>query len=139
MSLRGLLLVVCLVGALATELTFDMEPHERQCFKEMIEKDLDVTVEYQVRPIPAATLTHQVIYGGRLDVDMDVEFQDSILHSEKGQQAGSFTFKAEHTGEYRFCFRFFDASQTSHEAMRCPLWPTRRSMLMCSRVRRCPF
>ena len=40
-------LCVC-ACAKATELTFDMEPHERQCFMEHVVKDVDVTVEYQV-------------------------------------------------------------------------------------------
>lgn len=44
-----LLWALVLAVASATELTFDMEPHERQCFTEVVEKELDVTVEYQVR------------------------------------------------------------------------------------------
>jgi hypothetical protein len=42
----GTLIFFALVAlSSATELTFDMEPHERQCFMEVVAKDLDVTVE----------------------------------------------------------------------------------------------
>ena len=43
-----LLLVVADLGK-ATELTFDMGPHERQCFFEVAQKDDPVSFEYQVR------------------------------------------------------------------------------------------
>ena len=44
--LVALLLLVALVNG--TELTFDMEPHEKQCFMEHVKQFADVTVEYQV-------------------------------------------------------------------------------------------
>jgi hypothetical protein len=48
MKLALLFVALALGLAAATELTFDMEPHERQCFLEEAAKDVDITVEYQV-------------------------------------------------------------------------------------------
>ncbi len=101
------LLVALAALGRATELTFDMLPHERQCFMEVVEKDVDVTVEYQV-PCAMATswVIAQVVYGGRLDVDLEVVFDSEVVHSEKGKQTGTYTFKSERSGEYQFCFRY---------------------------------
>lgn len=48
MGLAVLALAMCLSAVQSTELTFDMKPHDEECFFEEIEKGTDVTIEYQV-------------------------------------------------------------------------------------------
>eukprot|EP00035_Acanthoeca_spectabilis_P021246 m.437162 g.437162 ORF g.437162 m.437162 type:complete len:208 (-) comp18071_c0_seq1:131-754(-) len=86
------------VGVVAgTELTFEMGPHEEQCFHELIEESQLVTVEYQV------------IYGGHMDIDVEVKMYPhnggaEVLFHEAKSETGSHTFNAKQTGEFTFCF-----------------------------------
>eukprot|EP00054_Salpingoeca_dolichothecata_P037439 m.10922 g.10922 ORF g.10922 m.10922 type:complete len:204 (+) comp7519_c0_seq1:46-657(+) len=75
-----------------TELTFDMNPSEEQCFMEDIKGGVSATLEYQV------------VYGGRLDIDVKIIHNNEVLHQERKSQAGSHHFTAGETGEYQFCF-----------------------------------
>eukprot|EP00051_Salpingoeca_urceolata_P027579 m.482208 g.482208 ORF g.482208 m.482208 type:complete len:203 (+) comp22459_c0_seq1:133-741(+) len=80
------------LSASASELTFEMDPHAKQCFYEEIAKDTDVTLEYQV------------IYGGRMDVDVSITYGDNVIFEEQRAQEGSHDFRAKKAGEYTVCF-----------------------------------
>ena len=47
-GVRAAVLLAVLSVALGAELTFDMKPHEENCFYEEVTKGTEVTVEFQV-------------------------------------------------------------------------------------------
>ncbi|EDQ85422.1 uncharacterized protein MONBRDRAFT_29319 [Monosiga brevicollis MX1] len=75
-----------------SELTFDMSPHQEQCFYEQVERGVSVSVDFQV------------VYGGRLDIDVEVREGQNIIWSQQRAQSGDHTFTATRTGEHAFCF-----------------------------------
>eukprot|EP00088_Acartia_fossae_P068989 TRINITY_DN8886_c0_g1_i1.p1 TRINITY_DN8886_c0_g1~~TRINITY_DN8886_c0_g1_i1.p1 ORF type:complete len:217 (+),score=18.71 TRINITY_DN8886_c0_g1_i1:77-727(+) len=78
---------------LSVELTFELPDSAKECFYEVIEKDTESTLEFQV------------VTGGHYDVD--VELRDpmkNVLYKEVKKQYDSFTWTAERTGEYVACF-----------------------------------
>jgi len=77
----------------SVELTFELPDSAKECFYEVIEKDTESTLEFQV------------VTGGHYDVD--VELRDpmkNVLYKEVKKQYDSFQWKAERTGEYAACF-----------------------------------
>jgi hypothetical protein len=77
----------------SVELTFELPDSAKECFHEIIEKDTESTLEFQV------------VTGGHYDVD--VELRDpmkNVLYKEVKKQYDSFQWKAERTGEYIACF-----------------------------------
>jgi len=77
----------------SVELTFELPDSAKECFYEVIEKDTESTLEFQV------------VTGGHYDVD--VELRDpmkNVLYKEVKKQYDSFQWKAERTGEYVACF-----------------------------------
>ncbi|CAF3384109.1 unnamed protein product [Rotaria socialis] len=76
-----------------TELTVVVLANQRECFHEMLEKDVTVEIEYEV------------LAGG--DSDINYWFyspENRILQTEFKKHDGHQTLKLEETGEYRFCF-----------------------------------
>jgi len=96
--LRALSLVLLTLSLLfriseSVELTFELPDSAKECFYEVIEKDTESTLEFQV------------VTGGHYDVD--VELRDpmkNVLYKEVKKQYDSFQWKAERTGEYVACF-----------------------------------
>ena len=88
------LLLTAIVGtALSVEMTFTLQEHEVQCFHEVIPKDKEFTLEYQV------------ISGGHFDIDCHMASPNSkTLYKEQRKQYDSFTHKTVEAGEYTFCF-----------------------------------
>lgn len=77
----------------SVELTFELPDSAKECFHEIIEKDVESTLEFQV------------VTGGHYDVD--VELRDpmkNVLYKEVKKQYDSFQWKADRTGEYIACF-----------------------------------
>ncbi|CAF2065786.1 unnamed protein product [Rotaria magnacalcarata] len=75
------------------ELTIIVPANQRECFHEILEKDVTVEIEYEV------------LAGG--DSDISYWFyspENRILQSELKKHDGHQTLKLEETGEYRFCF-----------------------------------
>lgn len=84
-------LVVRLTGSV--ELTFELPDSAKECFHEIIEKDTDVTLEFQV------------VTGGHYDVDVEItDPMKNSIYKEVKKQYDSFQWKAERTGEYIACF-----------------------------------
>ncbi|WAR29254.1 TMED7-like protein [Mya arenaria] len=75
-------LAMYLCIAYANELTFELPDNEKQCFFESVEKGVESTLEFQV------------ITGGHYDV----------LYKDVKKQYDSFTWKAEESGVFKFCF-----------------------------------
>ncbi|KAK7584246.1 hypothetical protein V9T40_005209 [Parthenolecanium corni] len=75
------------------ELTFELYDNARDCFYEVIEKNISVTLEYQV------------VTGGQYDVDVVLEGPngDSVYQQYKSQ-FDSHTFVTAETGSYAVCF-----------------------------------
>ncbi|XP_050395886.1 transmembrane emp24 domain-containing protein 7 isoform X2 [Patella vulgata] len=77
----------------AVELTFELPDNEKQCFFESIEKGTKSTIEFQV------------ITGGHYDVDMELTAPSGqILYKDVKKQYDSFTWTADLTGIFKFCF-----------------------------------
>ncbi|EGD74962.1 hypothetical protein PTSG_07187 [Salpingoeca rosetta] len=87
-----LLLAVVAQTTTAAELTFDMNPHETQCFYDIAEQGTMVSMEYQV------------VYGGRLDIDVEVRSPSQVIWARRRSQADDHRFRAPMSGEYAFCF-----------------------------------
>nr|ACO15599.1 Transmembrane emp24 domain-containing protein 7 precursor [Caligus clemensi] len=90
-----LILILCIFGveSLGAEFTFELQDNAKQCFFEVIEKDKEVTLEYQV------------VTGGQYDVDIMIsDPRRTVLYQNQKKQYESFTFTASMTGEYSFCF-----------------------------------
>lgn len=77
----------------AVELTFELPDNAKQCFFEVINKDTESTLEFQV------------VTGGQYDVDVILtDPRKNVLYKQVKKQYDSHTFKAEMTGEYSACF-----------------------------------
>ncbi|KAK6185259.1 hypothetical protein SNE40_007529 [Patella caerulea] len=77
----------------AVELTFELPDNEKQCFFESIEKGTKSTIEFQV------------ITGGHYDVDMELTAPSGqILYKDVKKQYDSFTWTADLSGIFKFCF-----------------------------------
>lgn len=75
------------------ELTFELPDNAKECFFEVIEKDTETTLEFQV------------VTGGQYDVDVIVsDPRKNVLYKEVKKQYDSHTWKAETSGEYTVCF-----------------------------------
>nr|XP_040570066.1 transmembrane emp24 domain-containing protein 3-like isoform X1 [Lepeophtheirus salmonis] len=75
------------------EFTFELQDSSKQCFFEVIEKDKEVTLEYQV------------VTGGQYDVDIVItDPRKAIIYQDQRKQYESFTFTALTSGEYSICF-----------------------------------
>ncbi|XP_013392434.1 transmembrane emp24 domain-containing protein 3-like [Lingula anatina] len=79
--------------ALGVELTFELPDNARDCFHEVIDKDVKCTIEFQV------------ITGGNYDVDLELKSPSGqILYKDVKKQYDSFTWTTDMRGEYTFCF-----------------------------------
>jgi len=77
----------------SVELTFELPDSAKECFHEVIEKDTEATVEFQV------------VTGGHYDVDVEIrDPMKNVLYKEVKKQYDSFTWKASRTGEFVACF-----------------------------------
>jgi len=77
----------------SVELTFELPDSAKECFHEVIEKDVEATVEFQV------------VTGGHYDVDVEIrDPMKNVLYKEVKKQYDSYTWKADRTGEYIACF-----------------------------------
>uniref|UniRef100_A0A7S3DHW7 GOLD domain-containing protein n=1 Tax=Palpitomonas bilix TaxID=652834 RepID=A0A7S3DHW7_9EUKA len=77
----------------ASSLTFELDPHRQQCFYDEVKSGARVIGSYEVSQ------------GGLLDVDVVVKGPDaSELFKKDKSGTGRFTFNAEASGEYSFCF-----------------------------------
>lgn len=75
------------------ELTFELPDSAKECFHEVIEKDTESTLEFQV------------VTGGHYDVDVElIDPMKNVLYKEVKKQYDTYTWKAERTGEYIACF-----------------------------------
>jgi len=91
LGLGCLLLPVLLLSA--TELTFELPEHDKQCFYEELEEDVKFDIDFQV------------ISGGNYDVDCFVtDPQDVTLYNEKKKQYDSFSHTTAMRGTYKVCF-----------------------------------
>jgi len=80
-------------GVSSVELTFELPDSAKECFHEIIEKDVESTLEFQV------------VTGGHYDVDVILtDPMRKVLYKEVKKQYDSFTWTAEKTGEYVACF-----------------------------------
>jgi len=80
-------------GVTSVELTFELPDSAKECFHEIIEKDVESTLEFQV------------VTGGHYDVDVILtDPMRKVLYKQVKKQYDSFTWTAEKTGEYVACF-----------------------------------
>jgi len=85
--------VFLLSGISAIEMAFELQEHEVQCFHEIIPKDKQFTLEYQV------------ISGGHFDVDCHLMSPNSkVIYKEQRKQFDTFHHSTVEEGEYTFCF-----------------------------------
>merc|ERR1719213_1210257 len=92
-----LLLVLTVIphlgGVSSVELTFELPDSAKECFHEIIEKDTESTLEFQV------------VTGGHYDVDVILtDPTRNVLYKQIKKQYDSFQWTAEKTGEYIACF-----------------------------------
>jgi len=88
-----LTLLLCVLNVDCVELTFELPDNAKECFHEIIEKDTDCTLEFQV------------VTGGQYDVDVILaDPMKNVLYKQIKKQYDSFNWKAEKTGEYIACF-----------------------------------
>jgi protein ERP2 len=72
---------------------FELPDSAKECFHEVIEKDVESTLEFQV------------VTGGHYDVDVVLtDPMKNVLYKQVKKQYDSFQWKAERTGEYVACF-----------------------------------
>jgi len=77
----------------SVELTFELPDSAKECFHEVIEKDTEATLEYQV------------VTGGHYDVDVEIrDPMKNVIYKEVKKQYDSFQWKADRTGEFIACF-----------------------------------
>jgi len=77
----------------AVELTFELPDSAKECFHQIIEKDTESTLEFQV------------VTGGHYDVDVVLtDPTRKVLYKQIKKQYDSHTWTAEKTGEYVACF-----------------------------------
>jgi len=79
--------------ATGTEFTFELPDKARECFHELIDRNV------------ASSLEFQVVSGGNYDVDVELigPNETPLYHSER-KQYDIFSWTTTHRGEYRFCF-----------------------------------
>lgn len=78
---------------LGVELTFELYDNAKDCFYEVIERNVSTTLEYQV------------VSGGQYDVDVAIEGPSGeILYDKPKSQFDSHTFVPQVSGVYAFCF-----------------------------------
>jgi len=93
LSLLLLTVLLHLGGVSSVELTFELPDSAKECFHEIIEKDTESTLEFQV------------VTGGHYDVDVILtDPMRKVLYKQVKKQYDSFTWTAEKTGEYIACF-----------------------------------
>jgi protein ERP2 len=86
-------LAALFVSSSGVELTFELPDNAKECFYEVIEKDTQSTLEFQV------------VTGGHYDVDVTIEAPNGqILYNQVKKQFDSFPFKADVSGAYAVCF-----------------------------------
>lgn len=91
--LLALTVLLHLGGVDSVELTFELPDSAKECFHEIIEKDTESTLEFQV------------VTGGHYDVDVILtDPMRKVLYKQVKKQYDSFTWTAEKTGEYVACF-----------------------------------
>jgi len=91
--LLALTVLLHLGGVNSVELTFELPDSAKECFHEIIEKDTESTLEFQV------------VTGGHYDVDVILtDPMRKVLYKQVKKQYDSFTWTAEKTGEYVACF-----------------------------------
>jgi len=91
--LLALTVILHLGGVNSVELTFELPDSAKECFHEIIEKDTESTLEFQV------------VTGGHYDVDVILtDPMRKVLYKQVKKQYDSFTWTAEKTGEYIACF-----------------------------------
>ncbi|KAF7991685.1 hypothetical protein HCN44_010486 [Aphidius gifuensis] len=75
------------------ELTFELPDNAKQCFYDVIEKNVSATLEFQV------------VTGGQYDIDVVLEAPNKeVIYRQVKTQFDSHTFIAPYTGEYKACF-----------------------------------
>ena len=104
-----LTLLLHLGAVTSVELTFELPDSAKECFHEIIEKDVESTLEFQVsqsaRERTCKHLFFQVVTGGHYDVDVILtDPMRKVLYKQVKKQYDSFTWTAEKTGEYVACF-----------------------------------
>eukprot|EP01087_Luapelamoeba_hula_P005137 TRINITY_DN1521_c0_g1_i1.p1 TRINITY_DN1521_c0_g1~~TRINITY_DN1521_c0_g1_i1.p1 ORF type:complete len:226 (+),score=30.14 TRINITY_DN1521_c0_g1_i1:34-678(+) len=73
--------------------TFDVHPHQEECFFEDVQLNAVLSMEFQV------------IKGGFLDIDVHVFAPSMLLIYQRDRETeGQFSTHAQEAGEYRFCF-----------------------------------
>ena len=109
--LLALTVILHLGGVNSVELTFELPDSAKECFHEIIEKDTESTLEFQVRSFlyfsfsRNSLITSQVVTGGHYDVDVVLtDPMRKVLYKQVKKQYDSFTWTAEKTGEYIACF-----------------------------------
>lgn len=81
------------VLARAIELTFELADNAKQCFYEEVDKDVEITLEYQV------------IAGGKYDVDVILEDPNGKpLYKQQKKQYDAYDHTTAVKGTYKFCF-----------------------------------
>jgi len=91
--LLALTVLLHLGGVNSVELTFELPDSAKECFHEIIEKDTESTLEFQV------------VTGGHYDVDVILtDPMRKVLYKQVKKQYDSFTWTAEKTGEFVACF-----------------------------------
>lgn len=79
--------------ASGVELTFELPDNAKECFYQIIEKNVTATLEFQV------------VTGGQYDIDITLEAPNNeVIYSQVKQQFDSHTFIAPVAGEYKACF-----------------------------------
>ena len=105
-----LTVILHLGGVNSVELTFELPDSAKECFHEIIEKDTESTLEFQVRTflyllVWLWLVISQVVTGGHYDVDVILtDPMRKVLYKQVKKQYDSFTWTAEKTGEYVACF-----------------------------------
>ncbi|KAK0086145.1 hypothetical protein PV325_011800 [Microctonus aethiopoides] len=97
MNLKTWYFVISLLSSIflvnGVELTFELPDNAKECFYQIIEKNVSATLEFQV------------VTGGQYDIDITLEAPNKeIIYSQVKQQFDSFPFTAPMTGEYKACF-----------------------------------
>ncbi|PWN18953.1 supernatant protein factor, C-terminal domain-containing protein [Microstroma glucosiphilum] len=87
------LCLLLLSSILAQAHMIELPPSSKECFFE------------DLNPSDQMTLTYQVGGGGHLDVDVYLEDPQNVrLFEHKRRDTGTYSFTAQHTGRYTYCF-----------------------------------
>eukprot|EP00049_Salpingoeca_infusionum_P001147 m.45584 g.45584 ORF g.45584 m.45584 type:complete len:234 (-) comp10890_c0_seq2:103-804(-) len=82
---------LCIVLVHGAELTTEVGPGATECFYEEAQKGQHLYFEYEV------------VYGGRLDIDVQIRFGQTELWSARRLKEEEHPFVAHETGTYEFC------------------------------------